>query len=503
MKLDNLLFHCSHPKRVRTKDGRSMLVSCGKCKQCLVDRQRSKTSVINQHALNYKFCFFVTLTYNNENVPLAEPVYLFSDQSEMVELYDVKTGEFFNAFFQSHKSVHRLVQLQNKSCEYKDNEYVMYARYSDCQKFIKRLRKNISKYTHEKVSYFAVSEYGAKSYRPHFHLLFFFNGQELSQVFRQLVSQSWKLGYNYTTLSEGKCASYVASYVNSLINVPNIFKLRSSKARSSHSRFFGVPTTESEFKEIWKNEPTRFVRYFYHTDKDGKKSYISPWRSFNARFFPKCQGYFMLSYSERVSIYGLYSTLTRCLPRLEGESLVHYAHYLYDYSKTHDNINTYKIKRLWSDSSSLEPLKSVCPNFDIFLGRFYQIHHYHNMMQYFGVDAWKYTSIIDQYYSCLDYTNLKESMELRENIYLEYSDYECGYINNVFVYGLQYDTTDFTDQVDDYYMYNGFAHSGNLFNDIWVSSRIYQSMVTSRNLAYQSSIKHKVQNDLANIFINS
>ncbi len=478
-----------------------MLVSCGKCKQCLVDRQRSKTSVINQHALNFKYCFFVTLTYNNDNIPLAAPVYLYVDQSEMVELYDIETGELFNTFYQSHKSVQRLVQLQNKSSEYKDNEYVMYARYADCQKFIKRLRKSIKKYTDEKITYFAVSEYGAKSYRPHFHILFFFDGKELAQIFRKYVSQSWKLGYSYTTLSEGKCASYVASYVNSLIDVPKIFKLRSTKARSSHSRFFGVPVIESEFKEIWKNEPSRFVRYFFHADKYGKKSFISPWRSFNARFFPKCKGYSVLSYSERVSLYGLYPTLTRCLPRLEGESLLHYAHFLYDYSKTHDNLNAYKIKRLWSDPTSLEPLKPLCPTFDIFLGRFYQIHLYYNMMQYFGVDAWKYTSIIDQYYSSLDYQNLKESMELRESLYLQYTDYECGYINNVFVYGLQYDTTDFVEQVQDYYMYNGFAHSCNIFNDIWVSSRIYQSLVSSRDLAYQQSIKHKVQNDLANLFI--
>ncbi len=502
MKIDNLLMHCEHPKQITTKSGDVMLVSCGKCRSCLIDKARSRSSVIQHHSVHRKYCFFVTLTYNNMFVPRAYPLYLMCDDKQCIELYDVETGELLHALDFNHTSCRSFIASQNRSTK---NDYMidtlMYARFSDCQKFIKRLRKQLNKYSDEKITYFATSEYGTKSKRPHFHILLWFDDPVLSQVIRQVVSTCWKLGYNYTTLSRGETASYVASYLNCTIDLPRLFKVRFSKAKSSHSFFFGLPVDQSKIKEIWKNEPAKFVRYFFHTDKKGNKSFSAPWRSFNSRFFPKCQGYSLLTYYQRVRLYGLYATLLRRFPRLSDETLVHYAHFLYDYAKTHNNKNCEYISLLFNSPTSLTETTKVIPPFDIFLSRFYQIHHYYNMMCFLEVTPYQYVSSIDKYYSSLDYTNLKEEMELRENLSSVYSEEEAMMFNQIFCYGFQYDTN--IADTFEYYLYNGNLYDKNFIQTFWFESSFFQDMMRNRIDAYINSVKHKQLNDDNNIFLNN
>lgn len=40
--INSLLFTCEHPKVITTKDNRRMVVSCGKCRSCLIQKMRSK-----------------------------------------------------------------------------------------------------------------------------------------------------------------------------------------------------------------------------------------------------------------------------------------------------------------------------------------------------------------------------------------------------------------------------------------------------------------------------
>lgn len=74
--LSSLLFSCEHPKTIITKDNRKMTVSCGHCRSCLVQKQRSKSVACYQQEQISKYCFFVTLTYDKYNVPCMYPVFL-------------------------------------------------------------------------------------------------------------------------------------------------------------------------------------------------------------------------------------------------------------------------------------------------------------------------------------------------------------------------------------------------------------------------------------------
>lgn len=60
--------------------------------------------------------------------------------------------------------------------------------YRDAQLFIKRLRKYIDKYFHEKIRYYIIGEYGTSSLRPHWHLLLFFDSSALAREF-EIVDQ--------------------------------------------------------------------------------------------------------------------------------------------------------------------------------------------------------------------------------------------------------------------------------------------------------------------------
>jgi hypothetical protein len=65
-------------------------------------------------------------------------------------------------------------------------------------------------------------------------LLLFFNSSKISEVIRECHSKSWKLGRSDIQCSNGGCASYVASYVNSLSSAPLLY--RSCRAFRPRSR---------------------------------------------------------------------------------------------------------------------------------------------------------------------------------------------------------------------------------------------------------------------------
>ena len=131
--------------------------------------------------------------------------------------------------FPSHDNVRsfiRKTQAVNNSVYpaaelYGLDNLIPFLNYVDVQNYIKRLRRHLDRYTNEKISFYAVGEYGPVHFRPHFHLLLFFNSQEVANVLRECHNKSLKFGRSDIQRSNGGCASYVASYVNSLAAAPD------------------------------------------------------------------------------------------------------------------------------------------------------------------------------------------------------------------------------------------------------------------------------------------
>ncbi len=117
-----------------------------------------------------------------------------------------------------------------------------YVNYRDYQLFAKRFRKYLFTKigSYEKISSYVVSEYSPKTFRPHFHILFFFDSDEVAKNIRQAVFQSWKLGRVDTQLARDSAGSYVSGYLNSVVTLPSIFTdVSFTKNKSRFSKLFG------------------------------------------------------------------------------------------------------------------------------------------------------------------------------------------------------------------------------------------------------------------------
>ena len=175
---------------VKKKDGsrRKLLVNCGKCLECMKAYSSQWAYRCVQEAKKYKDNCFVTLTYNEEHLPVGGTL-----------------------------------------------------RRSDLQKFIKRLRKKIYP---QKVRFFYCGEYGKRGKRPHYHIMLFgwkpddmvfFKYDKRDPLFRSRILENlWSIYFQSDTgkalynpigfVSVGDItfdsAMYCAKYLQKLVPTP-------------------------------------------------------------------------------------------------------------------------------------------------------------------------------------------------------------------------------------------------------------------------------------------
>ena len=185
--------------------------------------------------------------------------------------------------------------LKKKSkCEGDNNAFpqfkglLKYVNYRDYQLFAKRFRKYLFTKigSYEKISSYVVSEYSPRTFRPHFHILFFFDSDEVAKNIRQAVYQSWKLGRVDTQLARDSAGSYVSGYLNSVVSLPSIFTdVSFTKNKSRFSKLFGYEsfrkTVEAPEQAIERlSQRIQFVR-------NGKPCEFTPPVSYISRLLPR------------------------------------------------------------------------------------------------------------------------------------------------------------------------------------------------------------------------
>ena len=104
------------------------------------------------------------------------------------------------------------------------------------QKFIKRLRRNLTYYYHKrdkyavvpKFKYFLVSEHGEQSTcRLHFHVFFFFDSYISKYLFLHRLNEDWYYGFiNSQTVYSYKSVNYVTKYISKKF-IETSYKLQS------------------------------------------------------------------------------------------------------------------------------------------------------------------------------------------------------------------------------------------------------------------------------------
>ena len=294
---------CLNPTYIISKDGHPMPVPCGKCKYCQLQKSKNNKRLCDIEADNNKYTYFVTLTYDTANVPyikLYECEFNYQDFGNDNLIYHIVPCErisenisikdmisHINMPHHTFDDIIYRVDYKNKPDDNRIN--VLY--YPDLQNFLKRLRKNVTKFSNSSIRYYAVGEYGPEHFRPHWHLILYFNDKQISENIVSVVSQSWKYGFTNTSKSRGKVSHYLTSYVNSNAIIPDLFKIKQIRPRALHSKFFGLSILKPFQKEIIE----KGFEFFTTTDFRISNSIVNLYPTKNIRdfYFPK------ISFNER------------------------------------------------------------------------------------------------------------------------------------------------------------------------------------------------------------
>lgn len=190
-------------------------IPCGHCISCRLKQSKDWANRCMLEAQEHDSNYFVTLTYNDDNLPEPNP---------LLDSIDPVTGEC------EVSPVHPL----NKR---------------DVQLFMKRLRKKVSP---DKIRFFGCGEYGSESMRPHYHLILFglslydlevCGKNELGQNYyiSKTIGDCWYNEQNHSSLgfhSVAECTwetcAYTARYVT-------------KKRTGSDSQIYEVYNFPSEF----------------------------------------------------------------------------------------------------------------------------------------------------------------------------------------------------------------------------------------------------------------
>lgn len=147
---------CTKPIRL----GSGFVVPCGHCMACRIKRTQEWATRLMDEAAYYKKSVFVTLTYDEEHVPI---------NGSLVK--------------------------------------------EDLQLYMKRLRKSIEP---EKIKFYASGEYGETKGRPHYHLIIF----NMDVKDKKIFENAWKRGRVHCGECNELTCRYVASYVQKKLNGP-------------------------------------------------------------------------------------------------------------------------------------------------------------------------------------------------------------------------------------------------------------------------------------------
>ena len=319
---NKLVTRCQNPRTVVNKyTHESVVVSCGSCPSCILRRSGIQTNLLTSYSAQFRYVYFVTLTYAPCFLPTLEVSVVetctddIADVSVVPDINDLDVRDP-NIYLFGFRSVPRSasVKLKNSTVEriFKDPDVMFsypmtpkellsilnkvkhnvpnripYVCNRDLDLFLKRLR---SYYPDEKLRYYAVSEYGPTSYRPHWHLLLFSDSERFSKTVLENVSKAWSYGRCDASLSRGFAAPYVASYVNSFVSLPDFYVqmpkvLRPKSFHSigfTDSAFFPRKVRITEIDEV-ADKCLNGIR----VERDGYFRTVKPSWAYLLRLFPR------------------------------------------------------------------------------------------------------------------------------------------------------------------------------------------------------------------------
>lgn len=473
---------CLHPRKILNPyTKKNLVVPCGQCEACCNNKDLHYSTLCKLESMSHKYTMFVTLTFADDFIPVFDIVY--TDDSILFVDINRESG---NILYEMDKTSDNIRYVENYKKRTKCRNGYSFLYKKDAQLFLKRLRKFIYEQTNEKIRYYCTGEYGPTTFRGHLHFLFFFDKRETFESFGKNLHSAWRFGNIDWSQSQGFCANYVAGYLNSNSKLPRFLKARGLSQFRLHSQFLGKKVLELQKEKVYESSFEYFNKRC--VPFDGHSKVISPWRSFTAYYFPRCRGYNELSSFQRFKVYTIFNQLS-------------FKYRIYKVSELAKEV----CKDLFDVPFPfiLKPPFSVCP-----LSTILELCDYRQYQRIFLEDKEKENRLkfFNQVYSiirtsyhflsfvCDNNTLFEQTKKLR--IIAEYYKF-CDY--NSLKQSLEYQSSlDYTNEED----YNQFYY--NYIDDkLYKENILYKDYYTKNKKLSSDRVKHKVQNDLNNFFINN
>lgn len=505
--MDNYPFiKCLNPRKIVNPYTREhLIVECGCCPACSLRKSSMSAMKVKLESLSHKYNMFITLTYNNISLPkmMLYSINRFKDDCGEIEdnghpfvLADITQRLGTQGTILGYTDNYTFVtETLSKKVELPKKILPHLSKY-DAQLFIKRLRKHIFTYFTKKgeevpeIRYYLVGEYGPLHFRPHYHVILWFENDELFKIIRQILYKSWPFGRIDCQKSQGKCSDYVAKYLTCAVSLPEVFRGKQVRPFAIHSAHLGEKVLEMPREEIYQAPFESVIKRSipdFTTDSD-----FTLWRSLKTYYFPKCKGYTKKSKSERLYAYSVYVKLYRWTKetsiatqaRIVVSALLirHYHHDMKDLMYNFDD----KLLDYFIESSMFDP--SVYENkhqtFDDYINDVYRriymeirlSKHFHKFVckGFVNLYAPMYEKIVN-FWNDNDLYNLNHSVKSIHDF-------------------VDSDWFDNTDDIDFFYINKGFD------SEKYKTTKFYRIFNEQSTKRINDSVKHKKLNDANKIF---
>lgn len=271
---------CSNPVPV-FRNGEVYYYPCGKCYNCTNLKSLNYEQQTRVESDQAKYGIFVTLTYAPEHLPTAcidiEQGFLNSCKVNLLcrtpRVAEYYKSDVIDTLEYDYLDISRYVRPFNYGkFRLPEPNTFGFLFYPDIQKFNKRLKYFVREYISNKLfnknyrklngehqeevmqkvcmqRFFCIGEYGPKTFRPHWHFLYFSNSALLAEAIYDSVYKAWTYGRidcQYT--SNGAC-SYVSSYLNANQVLPRVLR-DTFPTRCRHSLHYGFSSVEQCLKSL-------------------------------------------------------------------------------------------------------------------------------------------------------------------------------------------------------------------------------------------------------------